>query len=249
MLGSSDSIACTNIMLNIAVAESLRLFADELEGAEELEPALHALIRRTVSEHKRIIFSGNGYDEAWIKEATEVRGLPNYPSTPDCVPLLTSEKNLELFARHGLYTPAEAASRRDVILDNYCKVLHIEALTMIEMVRRDILPAISRFTGMLAESGMRKRDFCGDADTSYERDTIRALSSLTSDIVIGTSRLEEHLETLGGEADIVKLSRGYRDMVFDDMERLRAVVDKAETLTGAEYWPYPTYGDLMFSVK
>jgi glutamine synthetase len=185
MLGSSDSIACTNIMLNTAVAESLRLFADELEAAEDFESALHALIRRTVSEHKRIIFSGNGYDEAWIREATEVRGLPNYPSTPDCVPMLTAEKNLRLFAQHKIYTPVEAASRRDVILDNYCKVIHIEALTMIDMVRRDILPAISRFTGALAESGRAKREFCVSIDTNYESDTITKLSELTTAIMAG----------------------------------------------------------------
>ncbi len=249
MLGSSDSIACTNIMLNTAVAESLRLYADELEGAEDFESALHALIRRTVSEHKRIIFSGNGYDEAWIREATEVRGLPNYPSTPDCVPQLTAEKNLKLFAQHKIYTPVEAASRRDVILDNYCKVLHIEALTMIDMVRRDILPAISKFTGVLAESGRRKREFCIGIDTDYEFDTIRNLSELTTAIVTHTVTLENFLEKLSKEKDIVTLAHGYRDLVFGTMELLRAAVDEAETLTGSEYWPYPTYGDLMFSVK
>ena len=249
MLGSSDSIACTNIMLNTAVAESLRLYADELEGAEDFESALHSLIRRTVSEHKRIIFSGNGYDEAWVKEATEVRGLPNYPSTPDCVPQLTAEKNLELFARHKIYTPVEAASRRDVILDNYCKVLHIEALTMIDMVRRDILPAISKFTGKLAEAGKLKHEFCAIADVDYEFDTVAKLSSLAADIMKQTDHLEKTIEELETSTDIVALAHDYRARVFTAMEELRASVDEAETLTGTEYWPYPTYGDLMFSVK
>ena len=249
MLGSSDSIACTNIMLNTAVAESLRLYADELEAAEDFKTALHALIRRTVSEHKRIIFSGNGYDEAWVKEATEVRGLPNYPSTPDCVPQLTAEKNLELFARHKIYTPVEAASRRDVILDNYCKVLHIEALTMIDMVRRDILPAISKFTGKLAESGKLKSEFCSAADTEYEFNTVAKLSKLATAIMKQTDLLDKTIEELDRSTDIVALAHDYRDRVFTAMETLRASVDEAETLTDTSEWPYPTYGDLMFSVK
>ena len=249
MASCPDSIACTNIMLNTAVAESLRLFADELEAAEDFKTALHALIRRTVSEHKRIIFSGNGYDEAWIREATEVRGLPNYPSTPDCVPQLTAEKNLRLFAQHKIYTPVEAASRRDVILDNYCKVIHIEALTMIDMVRRDILPAISKFTGKLAESGRAKREFCIGIDTDYEFDTIAHLSELTTAIMTHTVTLENNLEMLQKETDIIALANGYRNFVFETMELLRRAVDEAETLTASDYWPYPTYGDLMFSVK
>ena len=249
MLGSSDSIACTNIMLNTAVAESLRLYADELEAAEDFDTALHALIRRTVSEHKRIIFSGNGYDEAWVKEATEVRGLPNYPSTPDCVPELTAEKNLALFAQHKIYTPVEAASRRDVILDNYCKVIHIEALTMIDMVRRDILPAISRFSGKLAESGKVKHEFCAVANVDYEFDTVAKLSELAYSIMKQTDLLDKTLEELGGEKDIIALAHAYRDRVFAAMEKLRTFVDEAETLTDTADWPYPTYGDLMFSVK
>lgn len=249
MLGSSDSIACTNIMLNTAVAESLRLYADELEAAEDFERALHDLIRRTVSEHKRIIFSGNGYDDAWVREAVEVRGLPNYPSTPDCVPELTAEKNLKLFAQHKIYTPVEAASRRDVILDNYCKVIHIEALTMIDMVRRDILPAISKFTGKLAESGKLKREFCALADTEYEQKTVVRLSALSHEILSCTDLLESILGELSEVADIIELAKSYRSRVYTAMEKLRAAVDEAETLTGAENWPYPTYGDLMFSVK
>jgi glutamine synthetase len=250
MLGSSDSIACTNIMLNTAVAESLRLYADELEAAEDFDTALHALIRRTVSEHKRIIFSGNGYDEAWVKEATEVRGLPNFPSTPDCVPELTAEKNLALFAQHKIYTPVEAASRRDVILDNYCKVIRIEALTMIDMVRRDILPAISKFTGKLAESGKIKREFCPSADTEYESKTVERLSALATEIMKQTDRLDRDVEELFTNAsDIVAIAKEYRTRVFAGMEKLRGFVDEAETLTDTAAWPYPTYGDLMFSVK
>ena len=250
MLGSSDSIACTNIMLNTSVAESLRLFADELEAAEDFKSALHALIRRTVSEHKRIIFSGNGYDEAWIKEATEVRGLPNFPSTPDCVPQLTAEKNLALFAQHKIYTPVEAASRRDVILDNYCKVIRIEALTMIDMVRRDILPAISRFTGKLAEAGKLKREFCPDADTVYESRTVAKLSALATEIMNQTDLLDRDVEELfARSSDVVTVAKEYRTRVFEGMEKLRAFVDEAETHTDNSAWPYPTYGDLMFSVK
>ena len=250
MLGSSDSIACTNIMLNTSVAESLRLFADELEAAEDFKSALHALIRRTVSEHKRIIFSGNGYDEAWIKEATEVRGLPNFPSTPDCVPQLTAEKNLALFAQHKIYTPVEAASRRDVILDNYCKVIRIEALTMIDMVRRDILPAISRFTGKLAEAGKLKREFCPDADTGYETRTVAKLSALATEIMNQTDLLDRDVEELfARSSDVVTVAKEYRTRVFEGMEKLRAFVDEAETHTDNSAWPYPTYGDLMFSVK
>ncbi|MGM9641766.1 MAG: glutamine synthetase III [Eubacteriales bacterium] len=249
MLGSSDSIACTNIMLNTAVAESLRQYADELENAADFEVSLHALIRRVVSEHKRIIFNGNGYDEAWLREATEVRGLPNYPSTPDCVPLMTAEKNLALFATHKIYTAVEAASRRDVILDNYCKVLHIEALTMTDMVRRDILPAISKFTGKLAEVGRSKREFCGSADTEYEQKTVHRLSELARTVMARTELLEKTLAELDRTTDIVTLAHEYRNRVFAVMEELRTAVDEAETLTASDYWPYPTYGDIMFSVK
>ncbi len=248
MLGSSDSIACSNIMLNTAVAESLRVFADELEGATDFDGALHELIKSTYSAHKRIIFSGNGYDDSWIKEATEVRGLPNYPSTPDCVPELTSKKNLALFATHRIYSEVEATSRRDIILNNYSKVLHIEAMTMIDMVRRDILPALSRFAGDVAASASAKRALIKSIPCTYELQTVEKISSVSDEILRLVEELESTVAALEGRDDYVALAKAYKAGVIPAMDALRAAVDEAETVTGSAYWPMPTYGELLLGV-
>ena len=248
MLGSSASIATANIMLNTTVAESLRIYADELEGAADFPTALHDLIRRVIREHKRIIFNGNGYDDAWIAEA-ERRGLLNLRTTPDCLPYLIAPKNLELFARHRIYTAEEARSRYEILLDNYCKILNIEAMTMIDMVRREILPAVSRYSGKVADAALKKKSLGIDACTGYEEKLVGKLSSLTSAIDSRCDALETALYEIKASDDLYRLACGYRDRVFIAMQELRAAVDEAESVTDARAWPFPTYGDLLFGVR
>ena len=248
MLGSSASIATANIMLNTTVAESLRIYADELEGAADFPTALHDLIRRVIREHKRIIFNGNGYDDAWIAEA-ERRGLLNLRTTPDCLPYLIAPKNLELFARHRIYTAEEARSRYEILLDNYCKMLNIEAMTMIDMVRREILPAVSLYSGKVADAALKKKSLGIDACTGYEEKLVGKLSSLTSAIDSRCDALETALYEIKASDDLYRLACGYRDRVFIAMQELRAAVDEAESVTDARAWPFPTYGDLLFGVR
>ena len=248
MLGSSASIATANIMLNTTVAESLRIYADELEGAADFPIALHDLIRRVIREHKRIIFNGNGYDDAWIAEA-ERRGLLNLRTTPDCLPYLIAPKNLELFARHRIYTAEEARSRYEILLDNYCKILNIEAMTMIDMVRREILPAVSLYSGKVADAALKKKSLGIDACTGYEEKLVGKLSSLTSAIDSRCDALETALYEIKAYDDLYRLACGYRDRVFIAMQELRAAVDEAESVTDARAWPFPTYGDLLFGVR
>ena len=248
MLGSSASIATANIMLNTTVAESLRIYADELEGAADFPIALHDLIRRVIREHKRIIFNGNGYDDAWIAEA-ERRGLLNLRTTPDCLPYLIAPKNLELFARHRIYTAEEARSRYEILLDNYCKILNIEAMTMIDMVRREILPAVSLYSGKVADAALKKKSLGIDACTGYEEKLVGKLSSLTSAIDSRCDALETALYEIKASDDLYRLACGYRDRVFIAMQELRAAVDEAESVTDARAWPFPTYGDLLFGVR
>ena len=248
MLGSSASIATANIMLNTTVAESLRIYADELEGAADFPTALHDLIRRVIREHKRIIFNGNGYDDAWIAEA-ERRGLLNLRTTPDCLPYLIAPKNLELFARHRIYTAEEARSRYEILLDNYCKILNIEAMTMIDMVRREILPAVSLYSGKVADAALKKKSLGIDTCTGYEEKLVGKLSSLTSAIDSRCDALETALYEIKAYDDLYRLACGYRDRVFIAMQELRAAVDEAESVTDARAWPFPTYGDLLFGVR
>ena len=245
MLGSSASIADANVVLNTAVAESLRQFAERLEAAEDFESDLHALIKETIVAHKRIIFNGNGYEEAWIEEAGR-RGLLNLKTTPDCVPCLLEEKNVRLFAEHRVLSRAELESRHEIMLENYVKVLNIEALTLLEMVRRDVLPAVSGYVHSLCETaGLKER--LGDLDAAYEIETARRLSALLSQAWRKAECLEAALEQAQG--DTLTLARHYRDQVVTAMDGLRAMVDEMETLTDARRWPYPSYGELLFSVK
>jgi len=193
MLGSADSIACANIMLNTAVAESLRQFADELEGADDFNTSLHNLIKRTIKAHKRILFNGNGYDDAWIAEA-EKRGLLNLKTTPDCLPYYVHEKNLELFKTHKIYTETEVRSRCEIMLANYSKIINIEGLTMVDMVKKDILPAVSAYLKTLAETGLAKKNFCPGIDLSYEEALVSKLSSLCGKVFAQVADLEEKLQ-------------------------------------------------------
>ena len=248
MPGSSASISGVNVVLNTAVAESLRQYADILEKADDFEAALHDLIKDVIHKHKRIIFNGNGYDESWVKEA-EKRGLLNLRSTPDCVPYYLSEKNVELFTRHKVYTETELHARYEIKLDNYSKVLHIEAQTMLDMVWKDILPAASAYTKELAETVAAKKAIGGGIDTSYEERLAGHVSVLLASATKRAEALEYALMGVKDITDTLALARYYRDTIFAAMNELRIIVDEMETHCAAKYWPYPSYGDILFSVK
>ena len=248
MLGASQSISGPNVVLNTAVAESLRQYADRLEGAEDFETALHELIREVIHTHRRIIFNGNGYDDAWVKEA-ESRGLSNYPSTPDCAPCYIAPKNIELFTRHGVYTETEMHARYEIKLDSYCKVMRIEALTMLDMLWKDILPAVSACSGELARAASGKKALLPVMDVSYETKVAEELSALSASAAIHGRALESAMEGLKEQHETLAAARYYRDRVFPAMQSLRAVVDAMELRCSAKHWPYPSYGEILFSVK
>ncbi len=249
MLGSMSSIAGTNIVLNTAVAEELRQFADELEGAADFQSALHELIKRTIKENKRIIFNGNGYDDAWIEEATEKRGLYNLKSTPDALPHFVDKKNVELYTRHKVFTESELYARHEIHFETYNKVIHIEAMTMLEMTSRDILPAVSAYIKSLSDAVNAKKAASAAAGSCYEEDVITDLSALSADIYKGYKALKDAVSESEKIDDAQKLSRFSHDTVLADMESLRKSVDAAEEITAREYWPLPSYGELLFSVK
>ena len=249
MLGSSNSIACTNIMLNTAVAESLRLFADELEGASDFNAALHDLIQKTIQAHKHIIFNGNGYDDAWIKEATEERGLLNLRTTPDAIPMLIQRDNMDMLMAHKVYTESEIRSRYEILLENYCKVIRIEALTMVDMAKKEILPAVEAYVFRLVSAASAKQSLGADIPSHYEQKMIRRLASLVDTIDCRTASLELELVKLDTMGDFAEEAAFIRDIVIPRMSELRLAADEAETLTAASYWPFPTYGDLLFGVK
>ena len=249
MLGSSNSIACANIMLNTTVAESLRLFADELEGASDLNAALHDLIQRTIKEHKRIIFNGNGYDDAWIKEATEKRGLLNLRTTPDAIAMLLHKENIDMLVAHKVYTESELRSRYEIQLENYCKTVRIEALTMVDMARKEILPSVEAYVSDLATAAAAKSAVSEELPWGYEKKLLRKLASLVDTMDGRVDSLEEKLVRLDTLRDTTEEAAFIRDELIPAMGELRAVADESETQTAAKYWPFPTYGELLFSVK
>jgi len=245
MVGSSASVADANTVLNTIVAESLDDFATELEGAEDFHTALHALIRRTIREHSRILFNGNGYDNAWIAEA-EKRGLLNLPTTPDCVPYFTSPENVKLFTRFHVYTAAEMVSRQKILLENYCNLIHIEILTMLEMVRQDILPAVISYADSLCEAASKKQALGINPPTEIALAT--RISGLTDTLYQTADVLEKTLITSDRESDFVTRSCLYRDRILPTMRQLRATADTLESLTAKDFWPYPCYMDMLLSV-
>ncbi|MBR4255890.1 MAG: glutamine synthetase III [Clostridia bacterium] len=249
MLGSSNSIACANIMLNAAVAESLKIYADRLEGASDFETALHDMIKKTIKDHKRIIFNGNGYDDSWIKEATEKRGLLNYRTTADCMPHLLDKKNVDMLTAHKVFTVEELKSRCDIMLENYCKTVTIEANTMVEMAKTEIVYAVSSYAAEAANNLAAKKSVCPTAACKYETEIVRKLSELTDAIESGAEKLQADVMKLRDADDIIAESAMIRDVILPDMCELRVAADEAETLTAKEFWPYPTYGDILFSVK
>ena len=249
MLGSSNSIACANIMLNSAVAESLKTYADRLEKAEDFETALHDMIKETIKKHKRIIFNGNGYDEAWIKEATEKRGLLNLRTTPDALPTLLEKKNVDMLTSHKVFSLAEIRSRYEITLDNYCKTVKIEALTMVDMARKEILPAVEAYAKELSDAYIAKSAVIPGIAGKYEKGVIAKLSTLADEIDTAAATLDAAVIRFNAISDITEASCMIRDVILQKMAELRVVCDEAETVTAEKYWPFPTYDKLLFGVK
>ena len=249
MLGSSNSIACANIMLNAAVAESLRIYADRLEGAEDFDTALHEMIKKTIKDHKRIIFNGNGYDDAWIKEATEKRGLLNYRTTADCMPHLLDQKNVDMLTSLGVFSVDELRSRRDIMLENYCKTVVIEANTMVDMAKTQIAPAIEAYVSDVAKAASVKKKVVPDLTCAYETNVIKKLSAMIDEIDEKALKLEEGLLKVQEAEDIVEESEMVRDILLPAMSELRVPCDQAELMTAKSYWPFPAYEELLFGVK
>ncbi len=247
-LGSSNSIACCNIMLNAAVAESLKQYADILEGAAEFEPALHELIKETIRKHERILFNGNGYGEEWVEEATKVRGLSNLKTTADAMPHLLDQKNMDMLMSHKIFTETELHSRCEIMLENYCKTVNIEGHTMVDMVRKNYLPSIEEYLYSLARTTSMMKSVSDHVKCNYEVSTMERLSELTDYILERVRDLEKALEDLKGMEDIMNTSERIRDDVIPKMEHLRKHVDEAEMLMPEKCWPFPSYGKLLFSV-
>ena len=249
MLGSSNSIACANIMLNSAVAESLKVYADRLEESENFEEDLREVIQKTIKDHKHIIFNGNGYDDAWLKEATGKRGLLNYSTTPDCVPHLLDKKNVQMLTSHKVFSEAELKSRCEIMLENYCKTVLIEANTMIDMARTEIAPAVSAYTFDLANTAAAKKHVDMSVSCNYEADLLKKLARLEDRIAVKTDELEDAVMKLQEEECVETEAFMIRDLLLDKMGELRIACDEAETLTAKKYWPFPTYGSLLFGIK
>ena len=249
MVGSSDSIACANIMLNAAMAETLKEFADRLEGVSDFESALHDLIKEAIKAHKRIIFNGNGYDDAWIKEATEKRGLLNLRTTPDALATVLEKKNVEMLTSLKIFSEAEIRSRYEICLENYCKTVNIEGLTMVDMVRKEILPAVEAYLGDLSGTVAAKTAAVPGLACKYEKDLISKLSKLADEISDAASSLDTTLIRLKAVPDVTDAAYVIRDVVLQKMAELRVVCDEAESITADKYWPFPTYGDLLFGVR
>ena len=243
MLGSSQSISGPNITLNTIMAEELEQFADELEASRDFQADLEKLIRRVFTEHQRIIFNGNGYDEAWLKEAGK-RGLSNLTSTADALPMYTAPKNVDLFVKHGIYTKEEIEARAEIHIENYSTVICIEARTMTDMIRRQILPAVSAFAGDLCSRAGTKKDL--GACCQYEVSTACQIGSLTDALMAASDKLEMDLSAIS--ADAAEAMRYSHDVLIPDMDTARRAADQLETLTSSDRWPFPTYSDLLFSV-
>ena len=248
MLGSAASISCANTVLNTTVAEELKQFADVLENAEDFETALHDLIKNTIKEHKRIIFNGDGYDEAWIKEA-EKRGLYNFKTTPDALAHMLDEKNVTLFTSHNVYSKTELVARHEVLLENYCKIINIEALTMLDMARKDILPAMSEYSATLARDAAAKTSFDPDADCTYEKENIKNLCALIGACNRAVKKTEQDLISAKSITDGAELAEFYKSTIIDDMKAIRIPADEMETIASSEKWPYPSYGELLFGIR
>ena len=246
-LGSSLNIACPNYMLNTMVAEELSQFYAELKDADDLEAALKALIRKVLSEHRRIIFNGDNYSDEWVEEA-EKRGLCNYKSLPEAMEHYIDKKNIDLFALNGIVSEAEMHARYEIELEHYSKLLHIEALTMVDMAKKNITPAVISFVKELADAAAVKKSVSSKVSTYAEEQLIDSLSDKLEEFVKKTDELDKAVKASGGYTDNLELAKYYRNTVFELMQELRTLGDSMETETSAEYWPYPSYGEILFGV-
>ncbi len=247
MVGASASISEANIMLNTAVADVLCRYADRLESAADFESALHELIRETIREHDRILFNGNGYDKAWAEEASR-RGLLNLRTTPECLPCLLSEKNEALFARSKVFSSTELHARHDIMMDQYAKEVKVEAITMLDMIRKDILPAVSRFTGKLVDAALHKKELLGADHIAYEKDVCRRLSDLEAKAWEAVGRLDQAVADTAACPSSLQSASLCGRQILPIMEELRRYSDEMECIVDKRYWPYPSYGEILFSV-
>ena len=247
MLGSTANIACPNTILNTIVAESLDYISDYIEGKDDIDKALNEVSKKILKEHKAIIFNGNNYAPEWVEEA-ESRGLLNLKSSAEALPHYTDEKNIKLFEKHGVYTKLELESRKEILLEKYCQTINIEALTMLEMVKKDIIPAICNYSKDLTEGALAKKNLSSDIDVSLETSLISKISSLSACLSKKTAELDKVLLDAKDIEDSEELAKFYHDTVLSQMNEVRAIADELETIVGKGYWPFPTYTDLLFSV-
>ena len=245
MLGSKLSISGPNVVLNTIVAEELEQFADVLEKADNFEKTVTELIKKTVQEHKRIIFNGNNYSDEWVEEAKK-RGLLNLKTTVDALPYFISTKNIELFTKHHIFTEAEMHSRCDILLEEYCKVLNIECLTMLDMVKKDIIPAVQSYIKELSDTAVSKASLQLPCD--FEKELVTKLSSLNGCLYKKINALDSALLDSKNYTDILECAKYYKSTIFAAMQEVRAVADELEANTASNYWPFPTYGELLFNI-
>ena len=250
MLGSNISISGPNIVINTIVADELKKFADRLEKAkdyEDFQAEVIAIVKETMKKHSRIIFNGNNYSDEWVQEA-EKRGLLNLKSTADAVPYFASQKNIDLFTRNKIFTEAEVRSRCEIILENYCKVVNIEALTALDMAKKDIIPAVFSYIKDLAKTVSLKKNIGLDVSEDAETVMISKLSKLANSLSAKTEALDSALLNLDSSSSAEEQAKYFRNTVISAMQELRAVADQLETMVGAKYWPFPCYGELLFSI-
>ena len=246
MVGASDSVAPANVVLNTIVAEAFQEAADELENAEDFSEAVHDMIKKLLKEHRRIIFNGNGYSDAWVAEA-EKRGLPNIVSMVDAIPSITTEKSVKLYEQFGVFTRAELESRAEIEYENYSKVINIEAKTMIDMASKQIIPAVIKYTAQLAGSLGAVKNACPEADVSVQTELLVETSALLSDMKVALASLEEALENCS-RLESAEQAHAYHEKVVPAMDALRAPADRLEMIVDKDLWPFPSYGDLIFEV-
>ncbi|MBQ2389572.1 MAG: glutamine synthetase type III, partial [Clostridia bacterium] len=247
MLGSSASVAEPNIVLNTIIAEALRQFADELEKAEDFGTAVSKLIKRTIKEHKRIIFNGDGYSKEWQDEA-EKRGLKNFKTTVDCLPHLINKKSIDLFTTHKVFSEIELHSRYEIYLEQYAKVIRIEALTALDMLYKEIIPAVASYIKDLADSAANKKAISPAISTKFEERIISRLTALAEELCDRTSELDTAVHSATSTTNALENAVYVKDVILVKMNEARRVADELETLVGEKYWPYPTYGELLFKI-